>query len=377
MLHTAQRLAQAAGDSADLRAWPMPSHQPGDPGLAEAVRAWAAVARCAARERLEVAEYALAAVESRHAAARRAAEDARELDRLQHRHAETLRRAALLDEAAPERDRVRDLLDRARRGALVAPALELRGAASAAHLAAAHAETSARAQLPPTLGEAGAEQLADVEQRLREALGALGAAQRSEQRSAEIGRERADLERESRAAEEQHQESAEWLERWEATRAALQERVDAAQQAATLAEQLAGRLEPARMQLNSARRRDELDADATRAAGELLTLREESAAARERWLELKEARLRGIAAELAEALVAGRPAPCAGPRNTPLRPVRPPATWTARPRTPPMPISNGPSRRGPPSSAGSPPRRRPAPRPRPPPGTPPPPNCSP
>ncbi|MFF3090595.1 AAA family ATPase [Streptomyces nojiriensis] len=322
VLHTAQRLAQAAGDSADLRAWPMPGHQPGDPGLAEAVRAWAAVARCAARERLDVADYALAAVESRHAAARRAAEDARELDRLQRRHAETLRRAALLAAAEPDRDRVRGLLDRARRGALVAPALELRGAASAAHLTAAHAETSARAQLPPALKEAGAEQLADVEQRLREALGALGAAQRAEQRSAEIGRERADLERESRAAEEQHQESAEWLERWDATRTALQERVDAAQQAATLAEQLAGRLEPARMQLNAARRRDELDADAARAAAELLTLREESAAARERWLELKEARLRGIAAELAEALVAGEACTVCGSAEHPA-PARP------------------------------------------------------
>ncbi|MBW5484822.1 AAA family ATPase, partial [Streptomyces bambusae] len=39
VLGTAQRLAQAAGDGADLRAWPMPRHQPGDPGLAEAVRA--------------------------------------------------------------------------------------------------------------------------------------------------------------------------------------------------------------------------------------------------------------------------------------------------------------------------------------------------
>ncbi|MFD9674853.1 AAA family ATPase, partial [Streptomyces sp. NPDC059981] len=38
VLAAAQRLAQAAGDSADLRAWPLPAHQPGDPGLAEAVR---------------------------------------------------------------------------------------------------------------------------------------------------------------------------------------------------------------------------------------------------------------------------------------------------------------------------------------------------
>ncbi|MFJ6783710.1 AAA family ATPase [Streptomyces yangpuensis] len=322
VLHTAQRLAQAAGDSADLQAWPLPGHQPGDPGLAGAVRAWAAVARCSARERLDVAEYALAAVESRYAAARRAAEDARELDRLQRRHAETTRRAALLAGAEPERERVRGLLDGARRGALVAPALELRGAAGSAHLAAAHAETTARAELPPPLREAGAEQLATVEQRLREELGALGAAHRTEQRSAEIGRERADLERESRAAEEQRQETAEWLERWEETRGALQERADAAQQAATLAEQLAGRLEPARMNLNAARRRDEFAADAERAEGELLDLREESAAARERWLELKEARLRGIAAELAEALVAGEACTVCGSADHPA-PARP------------------------------------------------------
>ncbi|MFF1496154.1 AAA family ATPase [Streptomyces sp. NPDC058304] len=322
VLGTAQRLAQAAGDSADLRAWPLPGHQPGDPGLAGAIRAWAAVARCAARERLTVAEYALAAVEGRHAAARRAAEEARELDRLQRRHAETARRAALLAEAEPERDRVRALLDRARRGALVAPALELRGAASAAHLSAAHAEAAARAELPPALAEAGTEQLSAVEQRLREDLGALGAAQRSEQRSAEIGRERATLEREARDAEEQLRESADWLARWEATRTALAERVDAAQQAATLAEQLAGRLEPARMHLTASQRRDALDGDAQRAEGELLCVREESTAARERWLELKETRLRGIAAELAEALVAGEACTVCGSAEHPA-PARP------------------------------------------------------
>ncbi|MFD7838575.1 AAA family ATPase [Streptomyces sp. NPDC059761] len=322
VLGIAQRLAQAAGDSADLRAWPLPGHQPGDPGLAAAVRAWAAVARCAARERLTVAEYALAAVEGRHAAARRAAGEARELDRLQRRHAETARRTALLAEAEPERERVRALLDRARRGALAAPALELRGAASAAHLSAAHAEAAARAQLPPALAEAGTEQLSAVEQRLREDLGALGAAQRSEQRSAEIGRERATLEREARDAEEQLRDSADWLARWEATRTALAERVDAAQQAATLAEQLAGRLEPARMHLTASQRRDALDADARRAEGELLSVREESTAARERWLELKEARLRGIAAELAEALVAGEACTVCGSAEHPA-PARP------------------------------------------------------
>ncbi|MEV6685375.1 SMC family ATPase [Streptomyces sp. NPDC051130] len=322
VLGVAQRIAQAAGDSADLGAWPLPRHQPGEPGLAEAVRAWAAVARCAARERLTVTEYALAAVESRYAAARRAAEEARELDRLQRRHAETARRAALLEAAAPERERVRALLDRARRGALVAPALELRGAAAAAHLTATHAQTLALAELPPALAEAGAEQLAATEQRLREELGAVGAARRAEQRSAAIGRERATLERESRDDEEQRQESAEWLARWEDTRAELAGHVEAAQQAATLAEQLAARLEPARLHLNAARRRDALAAEAEVADAALLRLREESAAAREGWLELKEARLSGIAAELAAALVAGEPCKVCGSAEHPL-PARP------------------------------------------------------
>ncbi|GHB78071.1 nuclease SbcCD subunit C [Streptomyces cirratus] len=322
VLGVAQRIAQAAGDSADLRAWPLPRHQPGEPGLAEAVRAWAAVARCAARERLTVAEYALAAVESRYAAARRAAEEARELDRLQRRHAETARRAALLEAAGPERERVRALLDRARRGALVAPALELRGAAAAAHLTAAHAQTLALAELPAALAEAGAEQLAATEQRLRGELGAVAAAQRAEQRSAAIGRERATLDRESRDDEEQRQESAEWLARWEGTRTELAGRVEAAQQAATLAEQLAARLEPARLHLNAARRRDALVAEAEVADAALLRLREESAAARESWLELKEARLSGIAAELAAALVAGEPCKVCGSAQHP-HPARP------------------------------------------------------
>ncbi|MGW5344689.1 SbcC/MukB-like Walker B domain-containing protein, partial [Streptomyces sp. NPDC004050] len=193
-----------------------------------------------------------------------------------------------------------------------APALDRPGAPAPPPRAPAGAGAAAPAERPPPLAGAGPEQLAAEEQRLREDLGALGAGRRAEERSAEIGRERAALEREARAAEEQLRESAEWLAGWEEARAALVGRVDAAQQAATLAEQLAGKLEPVRLRLEAARRRDALDADAQRAAGELAAVREESATARETWLELKEARLRGIAAELAAALVAGEPCTVCG-----------------------------------------------------------------
>ncbi|MBW5487186.1 SMC family ATPase, partial [Streptomyces bambusae] len=167
-----------------------------------------------------------------------------------------------------------------------------------------------------------AEQLAGEERRLRGDLGAVEAAHRAEARSAEITRERTDLDREARAADELLRETSEWLARWETDRPALRARVDAAQQAATQAEHLAGRLEPARLQLAAARRRDTLAAEAEAPAGRPLSVREEAAAARGRWLELKEARLSGIAAELAQELVDGQPCKVCGSDRHPA-PARP------------------------------------------------------
>ncbi|MFD8993940.1 AAA family ATPase [Streptomyces abikoensis] len=282
---------------------------PGDAGLAEAVLEWAALARTHARERRDIADAAARAAERGHQLARQRADEARDLERLQRRHADALRRAAALAEGRAERDAVRERLARGRAAEVVAPALEARDRAESEHRAAAEAEHRARTPLPAERREAGAEELGALEHALREELGSLAAARRAEERAAAIAAETAGLERAADADEALLAEAADWLAGWDATRRDHQRRVDAAQEAAALAERLATRLETERQRLAAARRRDGLAHDVSAADARLLRAREEAVAAHEHWLDLKERRLRGIAAELAAGLEPG--APCA------------------------------------------------------------------
>ncbi|WHM39865.1 SMC family ATPase [Streptomyces sp. BPTC-684] len=316
LLALAQRMAQAAGDGADARDWPLPDHRPGEPGLAEAVLEWAAVARVGARERLAVAECAVTAAESRQAAARIALDDERRLAELQRRYADARRRADDLAAAEPRRAAVRDRLDRARKADLVAPALVLRAETEREHQAAATAHERSRALLPPDLAEAGADQLGALERQMRQELGALDAARRAEARSAEITAERAELDRQARADEQLLLDAAGWLASWEGDRRRHQERIDAAHQATARTEQLAGRLEPARRRLAAARERDALHARVAAAEERQSAARERVNAAHEHWLALREERLRGIAAELAAGLRDGEAcAVCGSPEH--------------------------------------------------------------
>ncbi|MFD4137400.1 AAA family ATPase [Streptomyces sp. NPDC058572] len=315
LLALAHRMAQAAGTVAGDR--PLPGQQAGDPGLAAGVLEWAAIARADAREWLGTAECGLATAESRQAAARRALDDERERDRLQQRHADARRRAAAIEEGRREHEGLVARLERARKAELVVPALRLRDDAERAHRAAAVERERTRAGLPEELAEAGAEHLTDRERALRQELGGLESARRAEQRSAEIDRERADLERQARADDDILQEASVWLAGWEGLRRRHQDRVAAAQEAATRAEHLAGRLEPARDRLHAARERDELSVRAERAADRLRILHDGANEARAAWLDLKERRLRGIAAELASSLVPGEPCAVCGSADHP------------------------------------------------------------
>ncbi|MFI6964692.1 AAA family ATPase [Streptomyces sp. NPDC050255] len=319
ILALAQRIAQAAGPAGTE--YPMPQLQPGEPGLADSVLAWAATARSSARERLDIAAGALSAAESRHAAARSALDSERELAALQQRYAETRRRAAASEAGRPGHDGDQEQLRRARRADRVAPALELRDEAGRAYRRASAARDRSRSRLPDTLADAGAEQLAALERGLREELGGLDAARRAERRSAEIDSERTVLERQARADDELIREAEGWLAGWDGTRTGLLARIEAAQEAATRAESLAGRLDPARRRLDAARRRDALAAEAAGAEERLGEAREHALGTREHWLDVRERRLRDIAAELARELVEGEPCAVCGSADHP-RPAR-------------------------------------------------------
>ncbi|MFF1641608.1 AAA family ATPase [Streptomyces sp. NPDC058246] len=309
LLADAHRMQQEARGAVEV---PMPDLTPGDPGLAESVLTWAAVARSTARERLTIAHCARMAAESAQAAADRVLDDVREVARLQRRFAEARERAARLEERAEAHGEAQARMERGRKAEAVAPALDLRDAAEAEHRRAAAEEAHARAALPETFADAGAPGLAAAARKAAEELGGLESARRAERRLAELALERADLDRQERADEDILQEAESWLAGWEATRTGIEARIESAQEAATRAEQLAVQREPALKRLNAARQRDQLARDTDDARTRALASRERATEARDHWLDLKEQRLQGIAAELAAGLVDGEPCAVCG-----------------------------------------------------------------
>ncbi|MBV9024138.1 MAG: SMC family ATPase [Streptomycetaceae bacterium] len=315
LIALAHRMRQAAGTTDDEH--PLPQTIPGDPGLAGHILGWAAIARADAREQADIAHLALAAAEAAHRAAERTLEQAVETDRLQRRHAAAIARAAALDAEEQIYQDAQAALERARAADLVAPALAVRDAARREHEVARAAEHAARDLLPAPWAGTDAAELAEAARRAGQDLGCLAAAQRAEQRCAALRRERDTLDREAAADEAADQEAAAWLADWDAVRTAHQQRIDAAHRAAARAEQLAAALETTRERLEAARRRDTLADEERDADRRLLHTREAATIAHERWLELKERRLRGIAAELAAQLKEDDPCAVCGSTEHP------------------------------------------------------------
>ncbi|WP_031513516.1 AAA family ATPase [Streptomyces sp. NRRL F-5123] len=131
----AARMRQAAGE-------PGPEAESGSEG-GFGLLADAALLRCTARERHDIARAALARAEAVHAEAAAAAREARERYALRQRHEQALRHAAALAAEAPARAAARAALTRARRATTVDPALTRRDKAAAQHAEALAAEHTA------------------------------------------------------------------------------------------------------------------------------------------------------------------------------------------------------------------------------------------
>jgi DNA repair protein SbcC/Rad50 len=328
LLATAHRIEQAAGphtppgDPADPPA-------PGDPHLADTVLAQAAQARSTARERHDIALIALHAAEAAHARAQHHHADIQERARLQRLRTEAQDRARTLAAEQPQRAAARTQLEQARAADTVTPALALRDTAAADHQAATEAERQARARLPTALSDAPAAHLATRERAARERLGALTAARHAEDRAQHITDELTHLARQGDAEAKLLHTINEQLTRWPETSERLRRRLDRAKEAAARTEQTTQLLETAQRRLTTAHRRDALAATIRDAERDLLQARETAADAYAHWLDLKDRRLRGIAAELAAALRPGEPCAVCGSTGHP-KPARPTADHTDR-----------------------------------------------
>ncbi|MEU9040261.1 MULTISPECIES: SMC family ATPase [unclassified Kitasatospora] len=307
----ASKAEQAAGPGAEpVEGW-APAED-GDAGPTSGVLGWAAILRGGAAEQLAVAESALAGAREAQRAAQRHREAAEELAGRQRRHREALDRAERLAGFEPDAARDRQRLAAAQEAVGVESALRLRESAAEALRRAQAAERRHRETLAAAPGEggrsldgAGAAELAEAELRLRAEVVRLEAARAEERHCAELAREQRSLTAERTAAEALAEEAEDWLAEFEGELNRLEEEHSAARAATAKVEQLDGQRAESAARLDAARERDGLRTEIAAAEPRVAELRTAALDAREHSLDLRDRRLTGMAAELAEQLRSG------------------------------------------------------------------------
>ncbi|MFF7991280.1 AAA family ATPase [Kitasatospora xanthocidica] len=302
---------QAAGPDAEpAGGWA--ADEDGEAGPTAEVLGWAAVLRSGAAEQLAVAESALAGAEAAQLAAQRQREAAEELAGRQRRHREALDRAERLAGFEPDAARDRQRLAAAQEAVGVESALRLRETAAEALRRARAAEGRHREALAAAPGAqgrpfeaAGAAELAAAELELRAEVVRLEAARAEERRCAELAGEQQALTTDRSAAETLAEEAEDWLAEFDGELRRLEEQHAGALAATAAVERLDGLRAESAARLTAARERDDLRAGIAEAEPRVAGLRAAALDAREHSLDLRDRRLTGMAAELAEQLRAG------------------------------------------------------------------------
>ncbi|MFJ9839537.1 AAA family ATPase [Kitasatospora sp. NPDC101155] len=327
----ASKAEQAAGPDAEPADGWVPAED-GDADLTAGVLGWAAVLRSGAAEQLAVAEAALAGAEAAQREAQRGRESAEELAGRQRRHREAVAEAERLAGFEPAAARDRQRLAAAQEAVGVESALRLRESAAEALGRAREAEQRRREALARSGPEGrrlaragsrtesgaeagsgteagtdtGAAELAEAELRLRAEVVRLEAARADERRCAELAREQRSLRQERSAAEGLAEEAEDWLAEFDGELGRLEEQQSRAQASSARVEQLDRQRTESAARLSAARERDGLRAEIAGAEPRVAELRTAALDAREHSLDLRDRRLAGMAAELAEQLRAGK-----------------------------------------------------------------------
>ncbi|MFG2005373.1 AAA family ATPase [Spirillospora sp. NPDC048911] len=265
-----------------------------------------------------VNEALLAEAEAGHAAARTAFDAAKTLAERQEEHAAALRRRAGLEEYAADHSRNTVRYDAAVRADRVMPLIRQAGERAEHSKMAQRTAVEARARVAALVTPGAAEDvLVKAERERRDDIAALEEKRATAARLREITADLAELARERARLEPEEA-------RLSATLAELPGRVE--ERRAELVEAqvvLAGRpgadaaFQEATRRLDAAYRRDRLAAQLTQAEADLRDAIDIAQRARERFQDLRQARLEGMAATLAEDLVAGEPCRVCGSTDHP------------------------------------------------------------
>jgi exonuclease SbcC len=251
----------------------------------------------------------VSAADARRAAAaeRRAAEaalaEARAVEERRTRHAEAVEELARWESRRSQRDQAEAQLAAARRAIPLAALLD--------RALVIHA-SPARTDDQSSPGE-----LRDLAAGAREEAGALDALVAVEARLAAADEQLAALARSAEEAAARAQAATAAIEEAANERAALDAAMQQARDAAARAERLQAEAQTARHRAEQATERDRLAAALTRAQDRRRTAIDAEQAAHSAWLDLREQRLAGMAAELAADLTPGEPCTVCGSTEHP------------------------------------------------------------
>ena len=275
---------------------------------------WTAGLGVRAEAELVSAADARRAAAAARARAQTALAEGRALAERRTRHAEAVEDLARWQAKRPQRDDAESQLAAARRAAPLAALLD--------RTVVIHASPGG------TDDQSSPRELRARASRAREEAGALDALVAVEARLAQADAELAVLERQADQAGARAQAATSAIEEATRQRTALDADVTAAKDAAARAERLQAEAQAARLRAEHATERDRLTAERHRAEDQRRRAVDHEQAAHASWLDLREQRLAGMAAELAASLQPGEPCSVCGATEHPA-PAHVPEAATA------------------------------------------------